>query len=291
MVAHIPPRYLYRYRPANTRYFEDEVERAIGTSEIYFSRIANVNDPFEASPFIVENSIREVRQYLKAFEKKFGKGVAVSGTNFNDIVRSLGVRSSKLRKLVGPSLDSAIRTMSSLRSAAVTIKQQLRVACLSEQWDSLLMWGHYGQSHTGICIEYETQYLTYARHSRAPVSIEYVEERPRVSFLDIMEHMASKNRLDEGNFFDLERVQRTFTAIALTKPVAWEYEREWRVMDIGSEVDGYVSVPSLRPKSILLGANHANETLQKVRSMVAGRIEVEVVSLDKERFALRRREA
>lgn len=35
------------------------------------------------------------------------------------------------------------------------IKDAVRVVCLSEVYDSMLMWSHYAQNHTGYCIEYD----------------------------------------------------------------------------------------------------------------------------------------
>lgn len=36
------------------------------------------------------------------------------------------------------------------------IKDQAHVYCLSEVCDHILMWSHYSSSHTGICIEFDT---------------------------------------------------------------------------------------------------------------------------------------
>ena len=35
------------------------------------------------------------------------------------------------------------------------LKDAVRVVCLSETYDSMLMWSHYARNHTGYCIEYE----------------------------------------------------------------------------------------------------------------------------------------
>jgi Protein of unknown function (DUF2971) len=39
-------------------------------------------------------------------------------------------------------------------------RDALRVGCFSERRDSILMWSHYADHHRGICIEYETRWLS-----------------------------------------------------------------------------------------------------------------------------------
>ena len=289
MVAHIPPRFLYRYRPAGTSYFAEELRRAVENREIYLSKINSVNDPFEASPVLTANAIKEVRQYLSDFEIVFGKGIALSGTDFNKIANQHGIAKSKVRKFVGPSLEGARNTVSLLEGALEDVRSRIRIACLSERWESLLMWGHYGQSHRGVCIEYEVKIDVGAKARVAPVSVDYVIQRPTVTYLELMEYFASARNAERPEFFNAERVARTFDSIALTKPKDWEYEREWRIMDVSDSAAGYFRVASLEPKSILLGANHSQEVLEIVRSVAAGRVVIEVVSLDNRQFALRRR--
>jgi len=289
MATHIPPQFLYRYRPTDTKYFADEIMKAIHDQKIFLSNVSNVNDPFEALPFVYKNTINEVRQYLAKFEGLFGKGIAITGTNYGLIAERNGFLRSHVRKFSGPSLESAKNTILFLENAVEHLRRQIKVACLSERWDSLLMWGHYGQSHKGICIEYAPKIGIAAKERVAPLAIDYCEVRPTVSYIEIMEHTALARNENISNFFDEDRAQRTFNAIAMTKPKDWEYEHEWRIMDVGDSAAGYSYIPSLEPTSILLGAHHSPDTLQTVREAVAGRIDIEIVSLDERRFGLKRK--
>lgn len=38
------------------------------------------------------------------------------------------------------------------------LRDAVRVVCLSETYDSMLMWGHLAMNHTGYCIEYEFEW-------------------------------------------------------------------------------------------------------------------------------------
>jgi Protein of unknown function (DUF2971) len=289
MVALIPPEFLYRYRSTNNEYFAEELRRAVDKKQVYFSDLLSVNDPFEARPYLQSNTIREVRAYLAKFEERFGKGVAITGTNFGELAKHAGIRKSKVRDAVGPSLKSATRTISSIEKTIDFLRSQLKVACFSEKWDSLLMWGHYGLSHRGVCIEYATNIETAARVRLAPVSVVYSEVRPIVTYIELMEHTALANNQNNSDFFDLDRARRTFDSLAMTKPKEWAYEQEWRVMKVGDDPVGYHTVVCLEPTAILLGAQHTKETLFTVREVVGEKIPIETVSLDPQNFALRRR--
>ncbi len=289
IVALIPPQFLYRYRSATTSYFEEELRRAVDNCEVYLTNIAGVNDPFEALPALIENSPKEVREYIARFQAVFGKGVSISGTNYGEFAKNGRFKKGKLLKAIGPTLEGANVTISSLKFAVSSQRSKLKIACFSELWNSLLMWGHYGQSHTGICIEYQPIIQAAAEKKISPLAIEYTADRPIVSYIELMEHIASAKNENIQDFFDLERAQRTFNSLVMTKPKEWEYEAEWRVMDTGSGNAGYYHVSPMKPVSILLGANHSASTLDIVRKIVGRKLPIEQVTLDERRFALRRR--
>jgi hypothetical protein len=289
MVAHIPPQFLYRYRSAGKNYFQEELRRALHNKELYFGSIADANDPFEANPFIQNNSPKQVREYMSEFERLFGKGTAISGTNFYEVAKQHGFKKSSVRKVTGSSFEAANLAISLTPRSLQTLRAKIKISCLSESWDSLLMWGHYGQSHSGVCIEYSPKIATAAADRQAPLAMEYTVQRPTVTTIELLEHAALANNENKENFFDLERAERTFNSIAMTKPMEWEYEREWRVMKLSDDGPGYFRVACLEPTAILLGANHSPETLQTVREISDGSFEIELMSVDRERFALQRK--
>jgi hypothetical protein len=97
-----------------------------------------------------------------------------------------------------------------------------RVFCVSEEWDNLLMWAHYGDDHRGVVIEFECLVeldtpLCVAR------KVQYVSRPPvigRASGLIYWMTGQSAKRPDHGSFiFNL----------FLSKSEHWAYEKEWRV--------------------------------------------------------------
>jgi Protein of unknown function (DUF2971) len=289
MVAHIPPQFLYRYRGASNKYFAEELRRAINNREIYMSDLSKVNDPFEARPFLAANSPREVREYTASFERVYGKGISITGVDYNKISQELGIKKKKLLKAVGPSLEGANLTIGSLSSALQKHRRSLQIACFSERWDSLLMWGHYAQSHAGICIEYSPKIGIAAAEKIAPIAMEYSSTRPEISYLDLLEYMGSSRNANLQGFFDIERAERTFSKLAMTKPIEWEYELEWRVALARTSQAGYLRVACLEPTSILIGANCSPEIAALVRELAEDKVEIEVVSLDEKTFTLNRK--
>jgi hypothetical protein len=82
------------------------------------------------------------------------------------------------------------------------------VFCMSKRCDHLLMWAHYAQNHTGLCIAFDgtTEFFGQAHE------IKYAKSYPKVQYL-----RASKERMTR--------------ATLLTKAGVWRYEEEWRVIE------------------------------------------------------------
>lgn len=118
-----------------------------------------------------------------------------------------------------------------------------RMICLSEKWDSLLMWGHYACRHKGICLQLHVD----------PSALPYAE--------DILEPVRYsthyQNFTTDLNKGDLTAL-RTYL---LTKSVDWLYEKEWRYIthcmncqrDVVSGSDYVESSSFLQIKGVYLG--------------------------------------
>ncbi|QCM10003.1 DUF2971 domain-containing protein [Agrobacterium tumefaciens] len=113
------------------------------------------------------------------------------------------------------------------------------IICLSETWKEPLMWGHYANSHKGVCLGFEVRAGHYQK-------IDYRATRPKLSEF-------GKTSISE--LTEVERAQ-----IARKKFNRWSYEREWRrIVDLGPAdfVDGNYYLPfdgSMVLKTILFGS-------------------------------------
>ncbi len=92
-----------------------------------------------------------------------------------------------------------------------TIKDTVRVVCLSEVYDSMLMWSHYAQNHMGYCIEYDFEENDKYYKHLYPVM--YTKDRYVVSKTDMLDGKP-------------EWIYRT----TCHKSDVWSYEKEWRIV-------------------------------------------------------------
>lgn len=290
VTTHIPPRYLYRFRSAASKYFLEEMDRAINFSELYFVPLKKLNDPFEALPFYKRNTIKEIRDYLKAFENFFGKGISITGINMKEVL-SVTSPDKKIRDaLIGTGVAHAKEIEKIMYKAAERLRVATKATCFSTYWQSLLMWSHYASGHNGVCMEYETYYDGAALDCNTALCMTYVEKRPTISTVELLEHVASASCGGGATFFDKERIDRTFEAIALTKAKDWSYEHEWRYSVIDDEPEGYRRVNALKPASILVGANVSKEVTDELKARYGGKIPIEKLALDDQDFMLRRKD-
>jgi len=112
------------------------------------------------------------------------------------------------------SLQDADRRMIS------ALADSVHVLCLSEVRDSLLMWSHYAEQHTGAVLKLDTRSDTAGYFATARPVI-YEKELPT------FEQPRSLVRRYLGLPVDTDRgMSRQF----FTKSVEWAYEKEWRVM-------------------------------------------------------------
>ena len=100
------------------------------------------------------------------------------------------------------------------------VKKSILLSCFSLKKDSILMWSHYGASHSGACLEFEVKEKEFekVRYSKKPVNF-------RVS--KVMEiifgHELAKDKMD-SNDESLRFALEPF----LTKFRDWKYECEVR---------------------------------------------------------------
>lgn len=95
------------------------------------------------------------------------------------------------------------------------------VSCLSTRFDSTLMWAHYAESSTGICVEYNFNQSisdTLTRKMIFPVAYSKIP-------VEINDLLDDKN----GDLFQYSLEAAVFCS-ALNKSYVWSYENEWRLI-------------------------------------------------------------
>lgn len=95
----------------------------------------------------------------------------------------------------------------SLARAQKAVKA-LRVICLSEISDNILMWSHYAGGHTGFCVEFERNEKNKLGNSDLCLPVVYQTETPTFAPAELESSAA-------------------FAKIVASKALDWAYEKEW----------------------------------------------------------------
>lgn len=132
-----------------------------------------------------------------------------------------------------------------------TFLSKLTVSCFSVSgWDNQLMWSHYANSYAGICIEYDFNQIKDVIGFIYPV--EYTTERPTLSLQDL--GVAGFNLGLEASVRSCEPNMGAILSYLLAKNVCWNYEKEWRIINVGEEnTPLFIDLPFV--KSITFGMN------------------------------------
>jgi hypothetical protein len=102
---------------------------------------------------------------------------------------------------------------------------RLRVFCISESYDNLLMWSHYSQSHAGVVLEFRVL-PDQDNPLCAAGPVRYTRRPPAfMTAREFIGEMLGESPTDDD---------RMLLQYAYTKSDIWAYEKEWRVWDLES---------------------------------------------------------
>lgn len=179
----------YKYTAANRlSYFENELMR--------FSQPGCLNDPFECYPGL---PVLAAGQLLEMNAK---------GSAFRE-----GLTKRNVDGVLVPYLEQI----------AKRINQSIGMLCLSERWNSTLMWSHYADSHQGFCVGFDITHPFFAN--------DYLEDGG-------WGPIGKVNYADHRRPVTLERVSiKEVLALLTTKHIDWAYENEMRLIRSIGEAD------------------------------------------------------
>jgi len=166
-----------------------------------------------------------------------------------------------------------------------SLNRQLGALCLSEVPDSLLMWSHYGASHTGFVLAFDTRH-PYFHEKKGPDDelrhlrrVLYREARPSATLVEF-----------HGVDF------------LLVKSGHWSYEREWRIFRALQDAEVVIPgepfsvhlfpFPPSALKEVILGARTTAKTVSAVAECLRvnsalGHVRLRRASPDSSHFLLR----
>lgn len=251
-MADFPP-HLFKYRSLRNDEEREWLRQTLQQHDFYWAAPSSFNDPFDCASIFKEppkhlrkDVIRRVVQY------------EMPGANRAERRK----RERELERVPEGELQANLDRM------IPEVMEETAVYSVASCGDDVLMWSHYGASHTGVALRFRPRPLLRAFGVAFP--IHYSAERPTVVV---------------GADSKLEVLQK----MLLTKADFWEYEREWRFIG-WREGAGLRQFPPDALDGIILGAKVSEADAALVRGWIserdAGPIEVLRARLDPQLFRI-----
>jgi Protein of unknown function (DUF2971) len=240
------------------RYYKSEHGlKVLNDLEIRASVPNTLNDPFELSPNIdpTQFTQKKCEAFLRLdhnlnmwYQREgaqcgFTSKKAFKRWYFKDVPR----RAAELFPRVPQNVEQV------RKSFADQFSNDWRIICASLVCDSILMWSHYADNHTGLVLELETDEAPFSSAQRYVLKVKYSERKPEYVY-----------------FHELEPFTENMLSVAATKAIEWAYEKEVRILLPKQFLkDGrHVPISPNCIKSVILGCRSSAETKERVRSLL-----------------------
>lgn len=202
------PKILYKYRSLSGDSFRFTHDIFM-KNELYFPHPDQINDPFDCK--IPPSFDNLTKKYLEKI---------VEGVDRRKIEAIVGNFDEWKQDFLATPI-SIIQER--LKSSSFKSHQNVGVLSFSEEETNILMWGHYADSHKGICIGFDSSELsfTFKEMPLLPERVNYPEdnEYPKWNPIDIYKKGSSISMSEE-----------MIDQIYFTKSLDWIYEKEWRII-------------------------------------------------------------
>lgn len=198
-----------------------------------------------------------IRKVLENKTLKFSKR-----TNFNDVyeceghIRSdysqedwvnhyikLGMKGEDATCLAREIMSNPLKAAKTIKMAIEDKRDKLGILCLTQDKENLLMWAHYADEHKGVCLEFDIMkdLHTFCFPKKVDYSDDYLE-------IDFFNNPSS------------------VTDVIFHKSKVWEYEKEYRVV----EIDFPNMTKPLNPQAltgIYFGCRCSEHNINKIKEM------------------------
>jgi hypothetical protein len=141
--------------------------------------------------------------------------------------------------------------------------QKTGMLCLSEVCDDILMWSHYADGHTGVCLEFKHK-LGQGLVGDA-IRVLYAEEFPE------FDAVKTFGRIDKSGARSDSALIEFGKTVFLTKSSHWSYEKEWRVVHFPTAGLSHVGLHTLLPGNltrIIFGCRISNADKERLATLV-----------------------
>lgn len=209
------PRFLYKYRDVNSAI------QFLSNKSIYFSKYTEFNDPFESSA-----------NYLDEFTPQ----------QFYEFFISVGFTPISAKEVVKQIANGKIDAKNILRIAVEEALNSMSYYCMTSKPDNLLMWAHYADKHSGVCLKFDI--LEDLESFLVPIPVEY-----------------------NSNYLNFDLLTSNFIDLIRRKSKDWEYEQEYRI--IKTNMHGLKEVKSTALKEIIFGCRIQTDDKEEIMRKVS----------------------
>lgn len=262
------------------KYFGPDRLDVISNQLLRYTPLGDFNDPFEGRPEITSLTTNDeamsifdavASEELENIYNKMPKSFKET-TSYTEFLNPTRAKLQIEKQEILNTAQSFTPMISNLIHGK--LDENLGVLCFSEVPDSLLMWAHYGSSHTGFVLEFDSshsyfhQQISSEDELRQLRRVTYKETRP-------------SNHLGAMSVTDLP----------LVKSEHWAYEREWRMMRPLVDATKYFdkkpypvhlySYPAQALKSIIIGARATQETIHHIQKITTENSDYSHIKLKK----------
>lgn len=224
--------------------------KALADLEIRTSVPSALNDPFELSPNInpaqfSPERIEAILCHDHIVDEYYRREAAKLGFDNKEdykhwYLRSLPERAAEVLKDIPKNVEA------DRQSFPEKFSRHWRIVCASLVDDSILMWSHYTDNHTGVVLELDTEEPPFSQIGNDSIlTVMYSERKPDYAHFDY------------GNGFGEEMFR-----IAATKAIDWAYEKEVRIVVAANALRDrlYLRLTAACIKGVRLGCRASPET-------------------------------
>jgi hypothetical protein len=278
-------RIFYRFRDIKSNRLVEELHRGIDGREIYFPEFIKMNDPFEGLPAKDNRAVDN--QEIKALTPGLLRfAIEVVGGDGDPI------------QIVQRSSEEAYRIFHRIPffhpDAFDTMRRHLRCVSFTEAVDSTVMWAHYGNAFSGLCIEYEQVETLSFENPYQLRKVQYVDVRPVVdqggylTFLIFCALVKNLLLFSSNTDFSWNRfiwslgvyplaphVEGLVEKLVFHKSQDWSYERELRIYDFAEE-GRYLPMEHLVVNSVIFGPRAEPSKIQEIKRKLAGKVRLKI---------------
>ena len=261
---------LFRYRAYN-----DETLSALMKNRLYFSRPSFFNDPYDNLIYVnSEMVVREIiGNILTGMDSYLESRKSFENLAFK-IVEFMWHRDELKDCLLKERIKQLYAALDTVR---MKIKENTKVICFAEEYDSMLMWSHYADYHKGFCLVYRKMDIENAkRYNNAEKEINnkmvlskvnYVEQQLDMTN-DVLEYIRNNMFENMGDVpqGDSSIGSKNIRQVITEKSKDWAYEKEWRLIPRVPkiEIESPLAYIERKPTAVIIGSQCFREKREKL---------------------------